>query len=707
MSRKRRAQSQQTRPARSRAAWILVAAILTAIAAYWPAMRAPYEFDDATSIPGNPTIRTLRPAEALDPPPNTSVSGRPVVNYSFALNNAINRWLGVDERPDPLGPNKTVGYHAGNVLLHVFCGLLLFGTLRRTLAASDYGPAGSDVVAAVAASLWLLHPLNSEAVNYLVQRTELMVSVFYVAVLYSWIRAWDATTHARSRYWRLLAVGLCLLGMGSKEVMITAPFMVVAYDFTFRSSSSRTLAASRERVAFYAALAATSAWAVVSIANGARGGTVGLGAGIPWYSYLYTQGWAIARYLLLVVFPVHLALDYGQHPVAGWAAAVGSLVVAALLVTTIVVWLRGSVSKRRIAFAGVWFFVLLAPSSSVVPIATEIAAERRVYLASAAPMVLLVLAALSAISRLTRRSTEHARRLNLQLGIGTVAIALLLAAGTFARSRLYAEPEALWRDAVAARPDNPRAYDNLAATLFYRDPPRLAEADSLYRKAISLDSTYAHAWTGLASVAVDENRLDDAQTALERVLRIAPGYSDAVDHLGRLLLRRGRPDQAIPYLEQFARAYPGDNSLALLGGAYLQVGRLADATRSFEQALTLNPSRSDVLRNLGGLYVELNRGRDALPLLERLAADPTRRPIDLGLLGIAYGEVGRASDALRLADAAAESAPADPAVLLLAGRGFELAGELELAKQAFSEALRLRPNDPEATARLRALGRRM
>src|SRR4051812_6666484 len=108
--------------------WASVALFVALFVAYAPALRAPFEFDDASAIRANTTIRTLWPASIpLHPPANTSVAGRPVVNYSLALNAAANRWLRVDERPDPFGPNKTLGYHIANLLLHAMCGLLLFG----------------------------------------------------------------------------------------------------------------------------------------------------------------------------------------------------------------------------------------------------------------------------------------------------------------------------------------------------------------------------------------------------------------------------------------------------------------------------------------------------------------------------------------------------------------------------------------------------
>jgi hypothetical protein len=358
--------------------WGAVVVAIIAALVYAPAIKAPLSFDDDIAIRRNSTIRRLWPISVpLRPPENTPVSGRPVVNYSFALNHALNNALGVDQTPDPGGPSKTVSYHVVNLLLHLGCGLLLFGLLRRTLAlpqlASWWSAGGltAEQVAGAVSALWVLHPIQSEAVNYLTQRTELLVSLCYLATLYAAARAGDAGTVRARRGWSAAAVVACLLGMGSKEVMVSAPLMVVLYDRAFRYPSWRALAARR---GFYVALGAT--WVVLGalLAGAPRAGSVGFQAGMPWYQYLYTQGWAIAHYLRLTLWPDQLVVDYGTRPVTDWRGIPGMLLLGAGLALTLVSWRRVS-QWGAIAFLGAWFYLILGPSSSVVPIVTEVAAE--------------------------------------------------------------------------------------------------------------------------------------------------------------------------------------------------------------------------------------------------------------------------------------------------------------------------------------------
>ena len=674
--------------------WGAALALFTGtVVVYLPALRAPFELDDATAIPGNTTIRRLWPITA--PPENTSVAGRPIVNYTFAINYAANGWLGVDQRDDPNGPNKTVSYHVFNLLIHLSCGLFIAGIIRRTLRHQGRID-DADWIAFTITSLWLLHPIQTEAVNYIVQRTESLVSLFYLATIYAWIRSWDSAGDGARSGWRVAAVVACLLGMGSKEVMVTAPIAVVLYDRAFRVTSWRELVRSRTRLLFYGLLVATSLWPILMVVRNARFFTVGFHLGIPWYRYLYSQCWAIAHYIRLVCWPDRLTFDYGMRAVTGLRGVPGLLLLTTFSLATVAAWSR----PRRwawLGFLGALFLLLLAPSSSVIPITTEIAAERRIYLALAPLLVMLVVGAESLANRFPGPMSRDPRKV-LRLPLGAV-VALMMAA-TFARSRTYADPERLWRDTLLKAPDNPRAYEHLAGTLLYQEPARLTEAETLYRDAIVIDSTYVYAWSGLAKIAIREGRLEDAQALLRRVLAMRPDYLDATDLLGRTLLASRQPDRALPYLERAAAENPSDNSFASLGIALLELRRLDSAAAVFRRALRLNPGRADVLQNLGGLLVEEARGAEAIPLLERLVSTNGASGVGVGLLSVAYAQSGRVADAVQAARVTSEIAGEDVRALVLAARALLLARRNGDAARYLAEALRLDPGNREASAYL-------
>lgn len=690
--------SDRDRNPRLTATVIALGIVAVTVIAFAPALEAPFQFDDVASIEQNQTARRLWPlAVPLRPPPGTSVAGRPVVNLSLAINYAVNDRLGMDQRPDPDGSHKTVGYHVFNLLLHLACGVLLFLVARRTLnnpVLGDGWAQRADAMAAIIASLWLLHPIQTEAVNYIIQRTELLASACYLLTLYASIRAGEAAERAPKLSWYSIAAVSCFLGMGSKEVAITAPLIVVLYDWTFQRDTWRE-DVRRGRGLFYLALVATVGGALWMFSAGARSDTVGFDLGMPWYRYLYSQAWAIVHYVRLVLWPNKLTFDYGTAPVRGLQGVPGLVLLSAAGIATVV----GIVRARWFGFLGAWFFLLLAPSSSVVPIVSEIAAERRIYLALAALIVLVVVTCDVARRRLQGES-HFSRRLwvNGAMLLGAAGLCLVLGAVTFERSRMYTHPEALWRDAAEKMPVNPRAYDNLASVIAAMGPPRAAEAESLYRRAIAVDSMYSPAWTNLAVVLDRSGRTDSARQVLERAVRVNPKDVRTIARLGAMLEKGGDNQRAIPYLERAAAVDPDGETLAALGSAYLAVGRLQEASLVFRRALEIDPSRTDLLRALGGLLADAGQPGAAAYLEEAVRREPTSG-VAVAMLSLAYAQDGRLDESVTAAKNAVSLSPNRPQIQILAGRAMLIAQRPADAERHFSEAVRLDPSNPESLTR--------
>ena len=585
----------------------------------------------------------------LAPPAQTSVAGRPVANLSLAVNYAINAALGVDQRGDPNGPNKTIGYHVFNMLSHLACGLLLFGVIRRTVARLSGEAAASERLAGLAVLLWLAHPIQTEAVDYVVQRTEILVSIFYVGTLYAAIRAWDEGAARRRRRWYVAGVIACALGMASKEVMVTAPLVVALYDRFVRGTPWRSMSRDGERRLFYGGLAATLLLVVASIASHARSQSVGFGLGVSWYRYLDTQAWAIARYSRLLAWPSGLTFDYGERPI-GFARSIPGLVlmVACLAVTT---W---ALVRRRwapVGFAGLWFFLLLAPSSSVIPIKTEIAAERRIYLASAAVFVLAIVG----LERLLRR-TRNALAVERALA---AAACVACVATSFVRGLTYRNQETLYRDVIAKAPDNPRGYVGVGLAYLLRGPESFDDAERYFRQATAVDSTSTVAWRSLALLEVLEGRFAQSVDAYAHVLRVDSTDANANDGMAHALLQLHRANDAVPYVERLgtadidllwalghelvderegtvavryleaaaSREPPAATNLAILSEAYAQSGRTDDARSAAAVATASAGDTAAVYVDAGEAMLTAHRPDDARVYLERaLAIDPSLAP---------------------------------------------------------------------------------
>ena len=423
-------------PARTRLA---LAGILAAgaIAAYCRTFSVPMLFDDLPAIADNPSIRHW--SGVLSPAANTTASGRPILNLSLVVNYAISG-------------NAVWSYHAVNLAIHILAGLTLFGIVRRTL---DPRWEGALLAAFSASLLWILHPLQTESVTYIVQRAESLMGLFYLLTLYCFIRG--AEKGGRGvRVWPALSVAACLLGMATKEVMVSAPLIVLLYDRTFLGGSFRE--AFRRRWRVYAGYGAT--WPVLLLlvrSTHGRSGTVGFGSGISWWSYARTQFPAILRYLRLSAWPHPLIFDYGM----AWTGNDRAILPAAVVVIGLVLamaWAltRSGLGWRSIGFAGAWFFAILAPTS-LVQGNRQTAAEHRMYLA------LVPVAALAAIG------------IHRRLGRAALPASLAIAAGLFAvtvqRNRDYRSAVGIWSDTIAKNPGNPGPHNNLGNILVGLNSP--------------------------------------------------------------------------------------------------------------------------------------------------------------------------------------------------------------------------------------------
>ncbi len=592
--------------------WLAAALLaLAAVLVYVNSLNVPFVFDDTPAIVENPSIRDWSEwRQVLAPPPTAgSAAGRPLINLSFALNHAVG---GLEPR----------GYHLVNLLLHILAALVLLGVMHRTLRQPVWhGQWSRDAfpLAFVITLLWTVHPLLTESVTCTVQRTELLGGLFYLLVCYAFIRAAEP---GASRWWAVLAVGASFAGVASKEIVATAPLVVLAYDRLFLAGCLRE--AWRWRGRLYLALASSwllLGWLVVMARQ--RGGVVGFGHGVSAWDYLLTQCHAIVLYLKLSFWPHPLVLDYGTDVIRRLGAVLPE---ALLLVTLAVATLVGLARRWPAAFAGVWFFAILGPSSSVLPLVSQTIAEHRMYLPLAAVIALTVL---GAYRWLGRHSLAIGLLLTVPLGLATVA-----------RNAVYHTPVSIWSDTVAKRPGNSRAHSLLALSLTAAG--RHAEAVQPAREAARLASGSPEMHYNLGHTLLHAGQPAEAVTAFQEALRLRPDYAEAHCNLGaaHLALRQGR--EAFRHLQAALRLRPGyANALYNLGNLFAQTGRLPQAIAAYETALVTEPERTDAHFNLGRTLLLAGRPTEAVPHFEtvlRLTPGDTAAAAQLAAARAASGQ---------------------------------------------------------------------
>lgn len=579
-SRRRAARRAKSEASARFPAWAAVLLIVAAGAVvYSNSFDGIFVFDDEPAIEHNPNLRTLWPlTTSMAAPADTTLSGRPVASLSFAIDHAL--WGG-----------DVAGYHATNLVIHILCSLLVLGLVRRTLRTPSLSPTfarSAMPLAAIIALLWLVHPLQTGSVTYLVQRVESLMGLFYMATLYCAVRALDAESRAR-RGFSAAAVVACALGMGAKEVMATAPLMVMLWDRQFAPDRARS------RRGLYGALAGT--WTILAalLAGGPRSASVGFGfADWPWWRYLMTQAGIVAHYLRLSFFPSPLVLDYEWPAAAGLAqvALPGASILALLAATA---W--GLVRRRPAAFLGAWFFVILAPTSSVVPIVTEIAAEHRMYLPLAAVIAAVVLAVFAAAPA--------------RVGVAAAAaVAVLFGALTHRRNADYHDYDRIWSDTIAKRPRNARARNNYATSLLAQG--RHAEAVPHLRVAVAERPGFVEAEANLGAALSALGSLDEGTAHLRRAVELRPDFGSAHRNLGEAYAMQRRFGEAAASYSKALESLPDDVRLLNRAAwilATAQDARVRDGARArmfAERAVRLS-GRSDAvsLDSLGAALAEL------------------------------------------------------------------------------------------------------
>jgi protein O-mannosyl-transferase len=555
--------------------------LLAAVAAYHNSLAAPFVLDDAGWINENLSIRHLWPIwPVLFPPDAAAFGGRPVVSLTLAINRA-------------LGGANVWDFHATNLAIHVLTAWLLFGVVRRTLMLPclrhKFGSAATPL-ALVATILWTIHPLQTEAVTYVIQRTEALVGLFYLLVLYCVVRG---ATANRPTPWYLAATLASVLGMATKEVMVTAPVVVLFYDRAFLAGSFGE--AWRRRYGLYLALAAT--WAVVAallISTGFHGGTTGFAVRkFTCWSYLLTQPGVIVHYLWLTLWPAGLCLDYN------WPAArtLGEVVWPGILVVGLLGLTAWALVKRpKWGYCGVWFFAILAPTSSFVPI-QDAAFEHRMYLPLAAVVTGAVVSVFLAGQNLVRRQAVSLQAAAIAGGGLAVAVGIALGIATFQRNADYRDEMSICEDTVAKAPNNARALCNLGCVLAGNG--RSDEAFTLFEKAAKVEPDYAEAHCNIGPGLVHLGRVDEAIAHYRKAIELKPRFAAAYYNLGLVLADRGQHDEAISLYNKaleakpaFAEAHTG------LGMALADCGRLDEAITQFRAALEWRPDDPAARDNL-------------------------------------------------------------------------------------------------------------
>lgn len=536
-----------------------IAALFAVFAAYGPALDGPFVLDDNYLPLGRPDAHTLGYVVWL--------AGRPALGLTYWAN-----YLLAGQRPAP--------YHITNVLLHAATGFVVFWILRMVLQERSRR---NDLIAGIGAGIFLLHPLQTEAVAYIAGRSDVLCTLFAYAALGVFLKyrrpaiGFGATA---------AVLGLSLLALLSKQQAVAIPGAFILIDLLWNDGSA--IDSLKRSIRLHGALIAGAiAGAVWIFTRLAADSTAGFRVpGITPTEYFLTQCRAFWRYVRLLILPVGQNLDPDfaiSRGLLDHGALFGLLGILALAAAAI--WLRRS---WPLASAGILlFFVLLAPTSSFVPIADPVA-ERRVYFVMIGPLLILV-----DVLRRWQISTKGL------LSVGAVVLVLLTMA-TYSRAKVWGDEMTLWRDTVEQSPKKMRPRFQLAHLLYRQQ--RCPEAVREYETAASLTTPKADLLVDWGLALDCSGRTPEALEKLRRAVAVERTYN-ALAQLGMVLARAGNFDEALPLLNEAIERDPMQPAVyGYRGNVYATQGKLADAEADFRRALTLSPD--DPAATRGMQYVQ-------------------------------------------------------------------------------------------------------
>lgn len=609
---------------------LLISIVVFGFIAYCNSFSGPFIFDDIFNITQNPNVRSLWPLSKTMSAPlglRVAISGRPILCLTLAINYAFGKY-------------SVWGYHLFNLLIHVLCGLTLYGVLCRTFLSKRLeGRFASHalVLAWITAAFWIVHPIQTGAVTYIIQRGESLMGLFYLLTLYAAIRSGQSE---RPVSWWIIAILCCALGMGTKEVMITAPVVVLLYDRTFIAGDFKE--AFRKRWPLYLGLTAT--WIIVAmlLIKGPQGRFVGFSMGVSALDYALTQSMVIIHYIFLGLWPAKLCFDYSWPVLQDWKEALPSIV---LILFMVAVTIYGFLRNRTWSFLGIWFFGILSVTSSFVPM-SELAFEYRMYLPVLSLILTIVTGAYLVISQLKNRLKMYSWYAYTAVIVIGIVVVGLMSWRTILRNRDYRSEIAIWSTVVKQRPNNFRAHVYMGTEL--RKNGDLDTAIDHYRRAIDIKPDEAGTYSNLGITLAAKGKLDEAIQCYQQALELSPDNAPAHNNLAMAYQRQGRMDEVIFHQREVVRITPylagAHNNLGI---TLLIKGNLDEALEHFKEALRIDNNSAIAMSMLSRVMLahrnpDIRDIPEAIRLAERAAQlTQYQHPTMLNTLAAAYAANGQ------------------------------------------------------------------
>lgn len=587
---------------------------------YWPSLTYPFQFDDIANISKKFAIRFDNPFTRCWTNPRWFGDWLNTLNYKLGLF-------------DPFY------YRFFNVLIHLCAGLMVFWLVRelcRAVEKTSFLYTNALSIAFASAALFLLHPVQTQTVSYVIQaRLEGLASLFVLAILYTFVKA--ATSQGPSLYaWGTACCILALISCGTKEIVIMTPFLLIIVDWFFISQGTWELF--KKRLIFHVIFSAlflslmihyigshmVSDVVQLKSATGNNRGNIltpqTFDVILP-FQFLISEFKVLVHYLTMFVWPFDISVEYDWRAATSFfqADVIFPLLFLLSILASMLFWFFDR-SKQAFVFGLLWFFITMAPRTTIIP-SPELVCDYKTYLASVGIIFLLALLLVYLAGLGTNIIKEKGwlsslPEIHVRLLLIT-AFMLPLGYSTYYRNLVWKSCIGFWQDNVNKAPLKARAHNNLGVALC--EGGKLDDAIREYQTAINLDGYYSDPLSNIAVAYGLKGEIDKAIDSLKSAINICPNYPEAYNNIGSFLLQKKCYDDAERTLKFAIALRP------YYGKAFYNLARLYEEKNDHQQAWACLKHATEgdldipeVFFKLGQMSLRVQKYKEAVQAFEKI-----------------------------------------------------------------------------------------
>jgi len=706
-------------------ALMMLMLVICGIAVYSNTFQSPFVYDDFMNITENEYIRITDPSwESLLKILKSRETLRLLSNMTFAINYYFDQY-------------NVTAYHIINIVIHILAGIFLFLFIKKTLTITnefDFFLKKSNVtilqITFFATLIWMLHPVNTQSVTYIVQRMNSMAAMFYILSMFCYISGRSlqrSGLNSKSRaipwIWFSGSLASGLLALASKQNAAMLPFFIILYEWLFFQNLRWTWT---KKKIFWSAGSVFSLCIIALIYITYDTASMNLYATQTFtlLERLQTETRVIFYYISLFLWPdpdrLNLIHDYPiSHSVINPPMTILSIIILISIVSIAI----SSFKKHKIlVFCVIWFFGNLAIESSFIGLA--IIFEHRTYTS----FMLLSLFVTILIFRVINKK---------RFAIGFIlAVSLFFAFKTYQRNLTWQNEIRLWEDCIDKSPNVADLYNNMGLALAKQgdnadaivtlkealqlDPDHVDANNNIgiayqknkedkkaifhYKKALKAMPHYIKTYCNLGRMYHEKGDFQRAANFFNKAIAINPLFAEAHDELGTILFAQNKSSQALTHFYEAIRLSPGRISTVInIGDVLASQNKFTEAKNFYNQSLKLDPDNKYTRNKLGNLYARQGDFKMAIKQYEQILDKVPDHIITLNNMGNALFALGKHAEAVSLYKKSLKADPENKNAHFNLGLVFAAINDFHRAEHQFTEALRIDPKYAEAKFNLEKL----